>query len=155
MFNNLSLEYSNAYNEVLEVLNNISEEDYNKIPKDIIKVFETYKNKNYVFEYDFSKDFKEQKLSKQAKLILANLYRDYWATEREREEIIKEQNLIRQKVEEEKRLKYDPDIFKNKRKIINTEEIKTISDEISMVEPKKTLIQRILNKIKLYFNKNK
>ena len=155
MFNNLSLEYSNAYNEVLEVLNNISEEDYNKIPKDIIKVFETYKNKNYVFEYDFSKDFKEQKLSKQAKLILANLYRDYWATEREREEIIKEQNLIRQKVEEEKRLKYDPDVFKNKRKIINTEEIKTISGEISIVTPEKTLIQRIIGKIKGYFNKNR
>ena len=153
MYNNLSLEYANAYVEVLEVLNNMSEEDYNKIPKNIIKVFETNKNENHIFKYDFDKDFNEQGLSKQAKLILANLFRDYWATETEKKEIIAKQNYARQKVEEEKRKKYDPDVFKNKRKIIATEEIKKVSEEVNIIEieQEESILQKIINKIKSIF----
>ena len=46
-----NIEYANAYSEVLEILKHISKEDYNKIPKQRIKLFETSANKNYEFTY--------------------------------------------------------------------------------------------------------
>ncbi len=153
MFNSTNIEFANAYSEVLEILYNMSQTDYNKIPEDIIKVFETYKNKNHIFRYDFDKDFKEQGLSKQAKLILANLYRDYWATEQEKKDIITKQNYIRQKLEEEKRKRYDTDVFKNRARIIRTEEIKSIPTEINIVETKESILKKIIKKIKIMLKK--
>lgn len=35
----ISMEYANAYTEVLEILKFIPKTDYNKIPQDMIKVF--------------------------------------------------------------------------------------------------------------------
>ena len=39
MNSNVNIEYANAYSEVLEVLNHMSKEDYNKIPKDMLEMF--------------------------------------------------------------------------------------------------------------------
>lgn len=41
--------YAIAYSEILEILKHIPIEDYNKIPKDKIEIFETYANKEYNF----------------------------------------------------------------------------------------------------------
>ena len=40
------IQYANAYTEVLDILKYISKEDYEKIPKSKIKVFEENSNKN-------------------------------------------------------------------------------------------------------------
>lgn len=113
MIENISIEYANAYTEVLEILSKMSKNDYNKIPRDMIQVFESYSNKDYAFEYDKKKDFDQQGISKRTKLILAILFRDYWANDNQREKIIAKQNYYRQKLEEEKRKIYNTDIFKN------------------------------------------
>ena len=55
--------YAIAYSEILEILKHIPIEDYNKIPKDKIEIFETYANKEYNFEYDPQKTLKEQNVS--------------------------------------------------------------------------------------------
>ena len=47
MNRNVSIEYANAYSEVLEVLNHMSKEDYNKIPKDMIDMFQINCNNEY------------------------------------------------------------------------------------------------------------
>ena len=53
------------------------------------------------------------------------LFRSYWETQSQREKIINKQSYDRKKIEEEKRIKYNPDnIFENNNK--NT----TIFDEI-------------------------
>jgi len=109
-------EYSNAYTEILEILKYIPKEDYNKIPKEDIELYKTNANINYKFDYDPSKSFDEQNVSKRTKLILGLLFRDYWATESQREKIIKKQNYDRQKYEEEKNRKYNAEnIFPNKK----------------------------------------
>lgn len=109
------IKYANAYSEVLEILKYIPIEDYNKIPKTKIKLFETNANNNYSFNYNPNKTLQEQEVSKIAKGIIAILFRDYWATEIQREKIISKQKNDRRKIEEQKREKYDPDnIFKNK-----------------------------------------
>ena len=47
-----NIEYANAYSEVLEILKNISKEDYEKVPSEKIDLFEKNANKNYNFQYD-------------------------------------------------------------------------------------------------------
>lgn len=51
MFNN---KYAKAYSEVLTILKYIPTEDYYKIPKSKIELFEANSDKNYTFNYDGS-----------------------------------------------------------------------------------------------------
>lgn len=155
MVENISIEYANAYTEVLEILSKMSKNDYNKIPRDMIQVFEIYSNKEYSFEYDFKKDFDQQGISKRAKLILAILFRDYWANDNQRKKIIAKQNYDRQKLEEEKRKIYNTDIFKNKENNIETDGIDNISEQVNMIqyEHKESIIKKIINKLKSIFRK--
>lgn len=151
MNSNVNIEYANAYSEVLEVLNHMSKEDYNKIPKDMIEMFQTNCNNKYQFRYDLNKEFENQEISRRAKLILAILFRDYWATPYQKEKIIAKQNYERQKLEQQKFEKYNPEIiFKNKRQPI-IEEVKNIN---SMIEVKdKKWYQKIFKLIKKLFKR--
>ena len=76
----ISIEYANAYNEVLEILKYISKEDYNRIPIEQIKLFEANANSNHIFSYNPEKTLDEQNVLKITKGIIAILFRDYWAT---------------------------------------------------------------------------
>lgn len=121
----ISVEYANAYSEVLEILKYISKEDYEKIPNSKIELFETNYNKDYIFKYNPNKTLDEQNVSKTAKAIIAILFRDYWATEIQKEKIISKQNYDRTKFEEEMKARYNSNnLFKNNEKRIimdNTE----------------------------------
>ena len=151
MNSNVNIEYANAYSEVLEVLNHMSKEDYNKIPKDMLEMFQTNCNNEYQFRYDLNKEFEEQGISKRAKLILSILFRDYWATPYQKEKIIAKQNYERQKLEQQKFEKYNPErLFENKMQPI-IEEVKNIS---SMIEVKKEKwYQKIFKVIKNLFKR--
>ena len=117
--------YAIAYSEVLEILKHIPLEDYNKIPKTKIELFKTNADNEYTFNYDPSKTLEEQNVSNITKGIIILLFRDYWATEMQRNKIIAKQNHDRMKLEEKKKEKYNPDnIFSNHYKslsIDNTE----------------------------------
>ena len=153
MVKNINLEYANAYSEVLEILNRMSDENYNKIPKDMIELFRENQNKKHEFHYNIEKEFDEQNISKRAKLILAILYRDYWATEEQKKEIIAKQNYERQKIEEKKLNKYNIDMFKKRVQNIQIEEKETPKENLEIVKYKKSIIKRIINKIKKIFQK--
>ncbi len=115
----IDIKYANAYSEVLEILKYIPIEDYNRIPNSRIKLFETNHNKEYIFKYNPNKTLEEQNVSKTAKAIIAILFRDYWATELQKEKIISKQNYDRMKLEEEKRDIYNSNnLFKNNEKKI-------------------------------------
>ena len=109
------IQYANAYTEVLDILKYISKEDYEKIPKSKIKVFEENSNKNYSFKYDVDKTLEEQNVSEIAKMIIAILCRDYWTTNEQRYIIIKKQReareeqerQIRERIEQNKKIKED------------------------------------------------
>lgn len=92
----MNIEYANAYSEVLEILKYVSQEDFNKIPKERIELFKTNCNKNYGIEYNPQKTLDEQNISKKAKTIIAILYRDYWATDLQREKIKAKEEYDRQ-----------------------------------------------------------
>ena len=130
----ISVEYANAYSEVLEILKYISKEDYEKIPNSKIELFETNYNKDYIFKYNPNKTLDEQNVSKTAKAIIAILFRDYWATEIQKEKIISKQNYDRMKLEEERKARYNSNnLFKNNEKRIimdNTEK----EEELALIE---------------------
>ena len=101
------IQYANAYTEVLDILKYISKEDYEKIPKSKIKVFEENSNKNYNFTYDENKTLDEQNVSEVTKAIIAILFRDYWATKEQRYIIIKKQQEIRDQKQKELMAKFE------------------------------------------------
>lgn len=136
----IDMEYANAYSEVLEILNYISKEDYNKIPKSMIELFNKNNNKNYKFKYNSSKTLDEQNVSKKAKIIIAILFRDYWATEKQREKILAKESYDMQKIEQEKIEKYNPvNIFKNKSDTV----CKSVSSSLVIQEKQSTYIKFI------------
>ncbi len=149
----LDTKYAIAYSEILEILKYIPIEDYNKIPKTEIELFETNSNREYKFNYDPNKTLEEQNVSDITKGIIILLFRDYWATETQRKKIIAKQNYDRRKLEEKKKEKYNVDIFQNKNIYSHKENIED-TKEVTMVEYKESIFKRIINKIKTIFNRN-
>ena len=143
--------YALAYSEVLEILRYIPQEDYDKIPKEKIEFYNKNANKNYIFNYDPDKTLEEQKVSDITKGIIILLFRDYWATDKQKEKIIAKQVYDRKKLEEEKRAMYNPDdIFKNN--ISDTEN--NTSENVAIVEYlEQKWYQKIITKILNIFRK--
>lgn len=77
-----------AYKEVYEILKYIPEEDYKKIPKSMIKVIKKGMDKSYDFKVTEFEDFQKQEMLSETECILAIFYRDYWASEKERNRIL-------------------------------------------------------------------
>ena len=92
----VNTEYKIAYSEVLEILRYISKEELIKIPSDMIEIFKTNASKENKFVYDKNKTLQEQNVSETTRTIIAILYRDYWATEIQKNEIISDQNNERE-----------------------------------------------------------
>ncbi len=110
-------EYADAYTEILEILTYIDVDDYRKIPNDMIKFFIANANKKYNFVYDPTKTLEENKVSERAKKIIAVLFCDYWATDSQKEKIKEYDKKYFQRIEKEKKEKYNPDeIFGNTEK---------------------------------------
>lgn len=143
----INIEYANAYSEVLEILKYISDEDYQKIPKDKIFLFEHNSNKEYHFNYNPEKTLDEQNVSKITKGIIAILFRDYWATPMQRGKIISKQQKDRMQQERLKRENNCTDnIFKNKKQ--NNIKEETSAENTSMIQYKESLFKKIINKIR-------
>lgn len=150
--------YKNAFAEVYTILNYIQEEDYSKIPEDVISVIEVNRNKEYKYEMNEDVNIATQPMLPETKAILFNFFRDYWATEEQREKIKRMQKEERQKIEEKKKIEYGTDnIFKNCNSNIKSSEgnqnlDEKISKNTSLIEvKKKNFIIKIINKIKLFF----
>lgn len=88
--------FRQACTEVLEILKYIPKDEYNKIPSDYIRIFNKNASKNSQLKYDMSKTLEEQNVSKMAQVIIAILYRDYWATNEQKIRIIRYQHSIRE-----------------------------------------------------------
>ena len=113
--------YSKAYKEIVEILKYVPKESVNKIPKEMRDMFEGEQLKTYHFEIDTDNLFEEQELLEETKAILANIFRDYLATDYQKARIIEKENQDREEWERQKREKYNPnDIFKirNKKKYL-------------------------------------
>ena len=145
-----NIEYQNAFTEILEILTYISKEDYEKIPNHLIEIFENNSNKTYKFKYDYKKSLEEQGCSDITKTILSLLYRDYWADDDEKRDLLLEEKKLRNKYQNELIEWYNPDdIFKKKNKI-KCEITKEIAIEVFQEEK---WYQKIFNIVKKLFKK--
>ena len=153
----------NAYTEVYTILQDLNEEEYNKIPPEVIETLDANRNKEYEYFLDDELELKDQPMLPETKAILFNLFRDYLATPEQKIKIIRMQNEARQKNELKKQQMYNTDVFANKRSIQREEleknetleENKTESnnEEKQIVIYKENIFKRILNKIKSLFMK--
>ena len=101
--------YPKAYKEVIEILNYVPKESVDKIPQTMLDTFKTKMDKEYDFTVDVNKSFEEQDILEETKAIFANIFRDYWATPYQKERIEAKEKYDRQKLEEEKMKKYNPE----------------------------------------------
>ncbi len=124
------MEYEKCLVELDEVLRFLSVEDRNKIPEDIRNSIKELKDKNYTWNYDSSKELKEQKLNRKTISMLAYLNMEYLLDDEQKELMKKIHQNNEEKLEKSKQEKYNPNkISKN----ANTEGIK---EEVALVEIK-------------------
>lgn len=139
--------YAKAYTELYEILKNISQNDLNKIPNEVLNMLDEKRDKEYEFKLQENTEFENQKLLRETKILLAILYRDYWATKEEKEKIIQKWKNDMIQYEEENKIKYNK-LFKNKKEQI----IKQKNNENLPIEVKKEkLFEKIISFIKKYF----
>ena len=81
--------YKKAYVEVLEIIRHFSKEEYSKIPTEKIKFYEQNKDMEYAYKINPKKHLSEQNISREANAILITLFRDYFATKSQKEELEK------------------------------------------------------------------
>lgn len=141
----LELRYRNAFKEVDEILKYTDIDLVNKIPKKFINFLRENMNNNYEFNVQEGLHLNKQKLSEEANNILALIYRDYWATEEEKEE-------FRKKDEEERKLNEEKleHIFDRK----DNEQIEEEKNNQLIKIEHESFIKRLFSKIKRFFCKN-
>ena len=142
--------YETAFSEVYEILQYLEEDEYKKIPSVLIKTIKNNRNKKYLYNIEPGKKLKEQQMLPETKAILFNIFRDYLSTETQKETIKKWQLNDLEKAEEEKRLKYDVDVFKDN---INSSNNLNTNGNMQLVKVEENTWRKILNKIKKIFHK--
>ena len=148
--------YNNAFTEVYTILNYLDEEEYNKIPPEVINAINSNMNKKYNNVMNEKIDLSKQPMLDETREILFNLFRDYIATAEQKEKIIKMQNEERRRNELRKQKQYDTNVFANKeRNITKTKEnlADSENEKMQIVEYKENIFKRIFNKIKRFFTK--
>lgn len=147
--------YPKAYKEVVEILKYVPKESVDKIPQTMLDTLNSKMDNNYNFSIDINKSFEEQELLEETKAILANIFRDYWATPYQKERIQAKERYDMEKIEEEKRAKYNSDIFKireNKKNENKVEEDNTKSNILPVEVKKERFYEKLINFFKKIFN---
>ena len=143
--------YPKAYKEVIEILNFVPKESVDKIPQTMIDTLKKKMDETHDFKVDINKSFEEQNLLDETKAIFANIFRDYWTTPYQKKKIEAEEKYDRQKMEEEKKTKYNPDdIFNKKNKLDNEGKIEESNTNNLPIEVKK---EKFYEKIISFFKK--
>lgn len=146
------IKYANAYTEVYEILNCLNEEDYKKIPTDLIEVFEEYRNLDYDYEVNDEQDLSKQPMLKETRAILLNIYRDYLATSDESKKIKAWLQADREYLEKQKIEKY-----KQNKKLQNNNDSFQIykadeSNSLPVESKNQVFFRQVIDRIKQYLN---
>ena len=146
----ISVSYSEAAVEVLDILKHTNEEDVNKIPKKFIEFLESNKSKTYIAKLDHTKTIKEMDLKPKTHALLGLIYFKYWANEEEKVDFKKRARENEIKYQEELREKYNTNnLFRNQKETIVN---KNTKQETSLkIVKNETFIQKIISKIRKIF----
>lgn len=141
--------YSRAYVEVLEIIKHMGKEYQEKIPQNLLQLFENNKDKNYQYIIDNTKNIKEHKLLDETLGLLSIIELKYWATDEEKQLLNKALQDNERKYQEDLREIYNTDNLFKKQKS-NTENIET--NENSLIEYKESAFKRFIKKIKNFLH---
>jgi hypothetical protein len=142
-------EYNYAVAELLDLLRNTEDELINKVPTNLIDIWEKqvpedYKSKGMLTE----EDWENIELAQKTKALIGMVYRNYWCNAEERkmyDEILRKNEEKRQAELKEKYK--EEDLYRP----VHQEEA-TVDEENEMIVYKDNIIIRIINKIKEMFN---
>lgn len=135
--------YAKAYTEVLEIIKYFSEEEYAKIPKEKIEFYKNNMDRNYNFTINPEIDLSEQNISREANAIIVNLFKDYYATEEQKNKIKEILELNDKKEEQEKRIKYNPDNLFKKTNNLDNEKDEVAESKTSIIDYKETFFTKL------------
>ena len=144
--------YKNSFKEVYDILENTEEDLLSKIPNSFMNFIKNNMNINYKTNINSNETIDKQHLLKETEAILSLIYRSYWATDEEKNEFAKKDNLELIKEEEQKKEQYQgKDIYKvfEERKNLNTI---TVDNNLMVIE-NESFIKRIFRKFLNIFKK--
>ena len=126
-----------AFTETYDVINHMSKEMQEKIPKSFINLIKENRDLDYKVNIDYSKDIKEQ-LLKETKIILSLIYRDYLCSSEKREELLALdiEEIRREEKSSQEKYKIDYDSRK-KEKLQDVEELKNKEQETLPIKVEK------------------
>ena len=157
----MTKEYTETLTEVSEILNNMNENDINKIPKSIINYINKNKSNEYNFKIIPGIPFEEQKIKRETLALLAMFSLYYWCENPEEKNNLYKKFVENERIEEEeKRRKYNPDdlfkIKKNDKEEQITENKSTQEAEnTELIEYKEpNFLMKIIFKLRKLFRKN-
>ena len=145
------IEYNKRLVEVSVILKHLNKNEYDKIPKELIDRIEKNKDLEYIWNYNETKDLKNQNVSKDTIAILSYINMQYLLNEDQKKFVQEIFSENQKKIENIKKEKYDTDnLFKNKK--VEYTEVK--EETHALVEYKeKTFIQKVWDKIKSVFKR--
>lgn len=144
----IKIQKNKAYKQVLEILNFIEAEDYYKVPKELICALEKNKDEEDNFKYDNTKDFLDQNVSSEAKLILAIFFKRYWATDEQKQKIRSYEINKLSEIEEEKKKIFPQHVISDK---IAQEKIEEKKQNQLVVIEKRNWFRRLISKFRAMF----
>lgn len=140
------IDYNKRLVEVSVILNHLNKSDYNKIPKEIIETIEKNKDIEYVWNYDETKELKNQNVSKDTIAILSYINMQYLLNEEQKIAVQEIFNENQKKIENIKKEKYNADnLFKNIRNEKNEVEKET---QALVAYKERNFIEKLFDKIK-------
>lgn len=142
--------------EVNTILNLLSEEYYNKIPQDIIQAIQDNMDKNYTWDYDETKELKDQDLSRDTIAMLSYINMEYLLNEKQKDYM---ENLHKVNEQKQREIEYSnengydySDLFKRNNKTQQTEsDVTEEKQETALIEYKESIFKRFINNIKSFF----
>lgn len=143
--------YHKAFKEFMEIVKFFSKNEYKKIPKSFIHFIEENMDDSYEYTVEHVDDFQNQEMLEETRVLLSIVYRDYLASDEEKERIIKIENEEYLQEEKIKQEKYDINALFEKRandKIKIQNEV-LIEKNLIVVEEK--WYKKLLNKIREFF----
>lgn len=143
--------YKKIYRELYEVLDILSENEKDKISKELIGNIRQNMDNEYSFKIDKNKSLLEQNLLPQTQAMLIKLYEKYLCNEEEKEKWNLYDKMCYMKLQKMKSEVYSGySTLEEMRKI--EEKLPTINENQKIVERKKEgFIKRILRKLKELF----
>ncbi len=139
-----------AYKEVFDILEHLDKKLYEKIPNKFIEFIKTNMDKEYIPKINYNKSIVNQPLMKETKVVLSLIYRNYFLTDVEKNEISGKtdgnlENTLNITEVKKKTIKHDPDI----NKIFDSRKNKSIEvkENISLSKDKVRWYRKLINKI--------